>query len=134
MRYLIMVLALAGVLGSAITLGIHYSADLPLASSKPHWNSSAVSHSSYSVVAGAPVSVLGIIEYALLGLLAYFRRRGLTAVASMVGLAYAIYLTNIQAHILNLWCIYCLCSLLFMVLITLLAFGQLIFNSNNQPT
>ena len=131
MRYLIIVLALAGIVVSAITLGIHYSADLPVANSKSHWNSTAVNHSSYSVVAGVPVSVLGIIEYALLGLLAYFRRRALTVVASMFGLAYAIYLTNIQAHILNLWCVYCLCSLVFMVLITLLAFGQLIFNRDN---
>ena len=131
MRYLIIVLALAGIIVSAITLGMHYSADLPPANSKSHWNSSAVNHSSYSVVAGVPVSVLGIIEYALLGLLAYFRRRALAAVASMIGLAYAIYLTNIQAHILNLWCVYCLCSLVFMVLITLLAFGQLIFNRDN---
>lgn len=130
MRYLIIVLALAGIAVSAITLGIHYSAELPLANSRSHWNASAVNHSSYSVVAGVPVSALGIFEYALLGLLAYFRRRTLTAIASMLGLAYAIYLTNVQAHILNLWCVYCLCSLLFMVLITLLAFGQLIFSRN----
>jgi vitamin-K-epoxide reductase (warfarin-sensitive) len=131
MRYLIMVLALAGIVISAITLGIHYSAEFPPTNSRSHWNSSAVNHSPYSVVAGVPVSVLGIVEYSLLGLLAYLRQRVLTTVASMFGLAYAIYLTNIEAHILNLWCVYCLCSLIFMVLITLLAFGQLIFNRDN---
>jgi len=74
-----------------------------------------------------PVAACGIAGYTLLGVLAYFRRRTLTAVASMFGLAFAIYLTNVEVHILNVWCIYCLWSLLFMVLITLLAFGQLIF-------
>lgn len=132
MRYLIIVFALAGVIVSAITLGIHYSAELPPVNSKSHWNSSIVSHSSYSVVAGVPVAAWGIAGYTLLGVLAHFRRRTLTAVASMFGLAFAIYLTNVEAHILNVWCIYCLWSLLFMVLITLLAFGQLIFRGADR--
>ena len=128
MRYLIIVLALAGIVVSTITLRIHYSADLPLANSKSHWNSSAVNHNSYSNVAGVPVSVLGIIEYALLGLLAYFRRRAAHSGS-----------VNVWTRICNLphrhsgahsKFVVCLLPLLasFMVLITLLAFGQLIFN------
>jgi vitamin-K-epoxide reductase (warfarin-sensitive) len=44
-----------------------------------------------------------------------------------IGLAYALYLTNIEAHILRVWCVYCVSSLILIVLITFLAFGELIF-------
>jgi vitamin-K-epoxide reductase (warfarin-sensitive) len=126
MRYFIVVLALAGVILSSITLWIHYSGDNHEAISKSSWNSGFVNRSSYAVVAGVPVALFGIVGYALLGFLAWFRHRTLTAIASMLGLAYALYLTNIEAHILNVWCVYCLVSLFVIVLITLLAFGQLI--------
>ena len=130
MRYFIIVLAFAGVVVSSITLGIHYSAEAQPVVSKSHWNSSLVSHSSYSVVAGIPVAWFGIIGYACVGLLAFFRRRVLTAIGSLFGLAYALYLTNIEAHILNVWCVYCLLSLIIIVSITMLAFGQLIFTGD----
>ena len=127
MRYFIVVLALAGVVLSSITVLIHYSGDGVEAVSKSSWNSAFVNHSSYAVVGGIPVAVLGILGYAGLALLAWFRRRALTAIASMFGLAYALYLTNIEAHVLNVWCAYCLGSLMVIVMITLLSFGQLVF-------
>ncbi len=127
MRHVIVTLALVGVVLSSITLWIHYSGDVNEAVSKSSWNSAFVDRSPYSVVAGIPLALFGIAGYAALGLLAWFRRNTLTAIASMLGLAYSIYLTNIEAHILNVWCVYCLASLSVIVLITLLAFGQLIF-------
>ena len=128
---LITFLAFVGIVLSTITLAIHYSAAQPH-DPKSNWDSAYVSQSSYSVIAGIPVAASGIVGYASVGLLAFFRRRILTVIFSLFGLAYALYLTNVEAHILNVWCVYCLCSLIVMSLITLLAFGQLIFGEG-QP-
>jgi vitamin-K-epoxide reductase (warfarin-sensitive) len=112
---------------SSITLWIHYSGVGHEVVAKSSWNSEFVDRSPYSAVSGIPVALFGVIGYAALGLLAWFRRYTLTVIASMLGLAYALYLTNIEAHILNVWCVYCVASLTVMVIVTLLSFGQLVF-------
>lgn len=73
------------------------------------------------------MAVLGIAGYTLLLMLALLRRRVLTIYAAGIGVAYALYLTNIEAHILHVWCVYCVSSLILIVLIACLAFGDLIF-------
>jgi len=80
------------------------------------------------------VSVLGIVGYALLGVLALLRRKVLTVYAAGIGLAYALYLTNIEAHIPQVWCVYCVSSLILIVLIASLSFGALIFDSTRVPS
>ena len=127
MRSLVLALALAGVAVSCLSLQAHYSNDSGPAISKSHWNSNLVNHSPYSAVAGIPIAAFGVVGYAAVGLLAFFRRRAPTAVFALFGLAYALYLTKIEAHILKVWCVYCVASLIIVVLITLLAFGELIF-------
>jgi hypothetical protein len=42
--------------------------------------------------------------------------------------AYALYLTDIQARVLYVWCAYYVSSLILMILIEFLAMGALIFN------
>jgi len=106
MRYFIVALTLAGVVLSSITLWIHYSDEGHEAVSRSSWNSSYVNHSPYAVVSGIPVAVFGIIGYTVLALFTCYRRKTLTAIAALLGLAYALYLTNIEAHILNVWCVY----------------------------
>jgi len=132
MRNLILVLALVGVVLSSITLWMHYADVSQPSISKSTWNSSFVNRSSYAVVAGIPVAMFGIIGYAVLGLLTWYRRKTLTAIAALLGLAYVLYLTNIEAHILNVWCVYCVASLIVMVIVTLLALGQLVFATNRS--
>jgi uncharacterized membrane protein len=127
MRAFIVTLALAGMIVSSLALRTHYAESTTSTLSSSHWNSSFVNHSSYSAVAGIPVATFGIVGYATVGILAFFRRRTLTSVFSLFGLAYPLYLTDIEAHRLNMWCVYCVCSLAFVTLITMLAFGQLIF-------
>src|ERR1700761_7781227 len=96
MRFSLLFLAVTGMLVSSIALSRHYSADLETGSPASFWDSNAVNHSPYSVVDGIPVAALGIMGYALLALLAFYRYREITAVASLLGLAYALYLTNIE--------------------------------------
>jgi hypothetical protein len=49
-----------------------------------------------------------------------------------IGLAYAPYLTNVKGHILDVWCVYCVWSLVLIVLITFLVTGALIFDPTSD--
>ena len=129
MRYLFAALALAGAILSSIMLWIHYASYRPEPILKSQWNSAIVNHSPYSAVYGIPVAVFGIAAYAMLGLLAWFHHRTLTVIASFLGLAYVLYLTNIEAHVLNVWCAFCVASLVVMVVITILALIQFVFSN-----
>lgn len=53
------------------------------------------------------------------GLLVYF---------AGFGFAYAFYLTNIEAHILQVWCVYCVSSQILSFLIALIVLVTLIFD------
>lgn len=135
MRYVIATLALAGIGVSCFALVAHYAAPVqPIDVLHSHWNSAYVNQSSYAEIHGVPVSVLGILGYALLGVLALLRRKALTVYAAGIGLAYALYLTNIEAHILQVWCVYCVSSLILIVLIAFLSFGALLFDSTRIPS
>jgi vitamin-K-epoxide reductase (warfarin-sensitive) len=107
MRIALLVLAAAGIVVSSLALARHFAPEVEPADPSSYWNSSAVNHSPCAVVDGIPVAVLGIAGYALTGAMAFYRRRELTAVCSLFGLAYELYLTNLEAHILQLWCVYC---------------------------
>jgi vitamin-K-epoxide reductase (warfarin-sensitive) len=133
MRFVIVILALAGVLVSALALHVHYSNDVQPCDINARWDCGIVNHSHYAVFHGIPVAVFGIAGYAAIGVLALFRRRLLTAVLALAGLAYAVYLSNIEAHILGVWCLYCVSSQVIIALITLLAIAALIFGQRARP-
>ncbi len=132
MRFTLLVLAVAGILVSSLALSRHLSDYDEPAVRGSYWNSSAVNHSEYSVVDGIPVALIGIVGYTLLGVLAFLRRFELAAVGSLLGLGYALYLTNIEAHILELWCVYCVISLILITVIVFIAFGELLAH-RRQP-
>ena len=110
MRNLIVVLAVAGLVVSSLALRVHYSNDLEVCDINARWDCGIVNHSRYAELAHVPVAAIGIAGYALLGLLGFFRRYDFLAVLSVLGLAYALYLTNIEAHVLQVWCLYCVMS------------------------
>jgi uncharacterized membrane protein len=128
MRYAIVALAVFGILVSLLALAQHYG---PPAQKidllRSPWNSAYVNQSPYAEVHGIPVAVLGIAGYALLLILALTRRRVLMVYFAGFGLAYGLYLTNIEAHLLHAWCVYCVSSLILTALIALVAFAWLIF-------
>lgn len=128
MRYVIAVLAIAGIAMSSLALAGRYATPvLPLDLLHSNWNSAYVNQSPYAVVLGIPVAVLGIVEYALLALLALLGSRVLLVYFAGIGLAYMLYVTDIEAHFLRVWCVYSVSSLILMLLISFLAFGALIF-------
>ncbi len=66
-----------------------------------------------------PVAAIGIAGYLVLGVLALIRRRALTFIAALLGLTFALYLTNIEAHKLEVYCLYCVISQGIIALITI---------------
>jgi uncharacterized membrane protein len=131
MRYIIAVLAVAGIVVSCLALAQHYGAPAqPIDLIHSAWNSAYVNQSSFATVYGIPVALLGAAGYLLLAVLVLLRRVVLTAYFAGIGLAYGLYLTNIEAHILQVWCVYSVASLILIVAIAILAFASLIFDRN----
>jgi vitamin-K-epoxide reductase (warfarin-sensitive) len=122
MRWLIAVIALVGVIDSALALREHYRTDTSPCSINDKWDCGLVNHSPYAVFGGVPVAVIGIAGYTFLAALALVKKRLVLLLAAVVGLAFSLYLTRIEAQILLVWCIYCVISLSIISLITVLAF------------
>ncbi|MGA3160940.1 MAG: vitamin K epoxide reductase family protein [Terracidiphilus sp.] len=127
MRYLIAILALAGVAVSALALRVHYSTETEPCSINEKWDCGIVNHSPYSEVAGVPVAAIGIAGYLALAGLALMRRRALVFVTALIGLGFAVYLAHIERDILTVWCLYCVISLGIVAAIAALSLGWVVF-------
>jgi uncharacterized membrane protein len=125
MRYLIAILALAGVAVSTLALRVHYSTDTAPCSINERWDCGIVNHSPYSVVAGIPVAAIGIAGYLALAGLALMRQRTLTFLVALTGLGFALYLAHLERDVLMVWCQYCVLSLGIIALITTISLGWL---------
>jgi uncharacterized membrane protein len=123
MRSLIVILALAGVVVSALALRVHYCVDTQPCSINEKWDCGIVNHSPFAEIEGVPVSVIGIAGYAALAILALMRQRALVFLAALVGLGFALRLTFIEEYVLQVWCLYCVISQVVIALITLLSLG-----------
>ena len=123
MRTLLALLAALGIIVSSLALRVHYSTDVQPCDINAHWDCGIVNHSRFAVFHGVPVAAIGIAGYALLLVLAVFGLRKLLLVSAAVGLCYALYLTHIERDLLEVWCLYCVCSQAIIALLTLLAAG-----------
>jgi uncharacterized membrane protein len=121
MRYVLVLLAVLGIFVSALALREHYRTDSSPCSINERWDCGIVNHSPYAMLAGVPVAILGIAGYLLMGALAWRRAYRLVLAAALIGLAFSLYLAHIEAHVLGVWCIYCVISLGDISLISLLA-------------
>jgi uncharacterized membrane protein len=81
------------------------------------------------------VAAIGLVGYAALLGLSRMRRRGartLMLLAALVGLAFCLYLTYIEAYVLGVWCLLCLGSQATIVAITVLS-GMAALKSSSRP-
>jgi uncharacterized membrane protein len=123
MRYLLLVLAVAGLLVSFLALRVHYSTETQPCDINAHWDCGVVNHSPFSMIGPIPVAALGMAGYALLGVLAGLRRRVLALAAAVAGLGFALYLSHIEKDVLEVWCLYCVISQGIILAIALLTAG-----------
>jgi vitamin-K-epoxide reductase (warfarin-sensitive) len=125
MKYLIAVLALAGMFVSIRALQVHRmdpTAAPPCAVSE-HWDCGAVGHSRYSVFPARtpdedpnsgkihiPVAAIGIAGYVLIAIVALTGRMWIVLELARVGFFCAAFLSYIEAYVIQMWCIYCVWS------------------------
>jgi uncharacterized membrane protein len=123
----IAVLALAGAAISCVSLYHHFSkSKTSFCDIGQSFNCDIVNRSSYSVVAGVPVALIGILGYGvILALCTVYREKAETPImlliAAVAGLLFAIRLTYIEAHVLRVWCILCLSSFALITAIAVLS-------------
>lgn len=123
----IAILSLAGIAVSAISLQRHYAKSATAyCDLSQKFSCDIVNRSEYSTLMGVPVAGIGVAGYAVLFVLATFKRLqpetpNRLLGAAIAGLLFALYLTGIEAYVLTTWCIMCLASLVLISLITLLA-------------
>jgi len=123
MRYLIALLALAGVVVSILGLQVHYSTKTQPCSINEKWDCGVVNHSPFAEIEHVPVAAIGILGYLALAALAMMRQRYLLFLFTLVGLGFALRLTFIEEFALETWCLYCVASQTIIAVITLLSLG-----------
>ena len=125
MRYLIVLLTLAGAAVSLLALRVHYSTGTEPCSINNRWDCGIVNRSSFAVIDRVPVAAIGIAGYLVLAGLAFARQRFLLFLAALVGLGFALRLTFIEMYVLQVWCLYCVISQAIIAIVTLLSLGWL---------
>ena len=121
---IIAVLAIAGMIDSAIALQRHYAKSATqFCDFSQRFSCDIVNRSGQSSIAGIPVAGIGVMGYGLILLLAtLWRSREQTParllLAALAGLGFALYLTYIEAYVLETWCILCVISLCVIFLIS----------------
>lgn len=134
MRYLLTILALAGVVVSVLALQVHYSTATQPCDINAKWDCGIVNHSPFAEILHVPVAAIGIAGYLAMAALAFTRRRKLLAGLVLGGLGFSLYLTYIEKYVLEVYCIYCVISLGIILLMTLFTAAWLIFARNKQQT
>jgi len=132
MRYVIAVLALVGVVVSGLALQVHYAIATTPCSINEKWDCGIVNHSSYSMIQGIPVALIGIAGYLVLVWLSIARQRVVMVFASLAGLAFSLYLAHIERDVLGVWCLYCVISLAAIALILFLSILWIIIEASNR--
>jgi uncharacterized membrane protein len=123
MKYLIALLAIAGITVSTMALRVHYMDPslAPPCAVTEKFDCGAVNHSRFAVFPAhtfdeapgtphIPVAVFGIAGYAAIAIVALMGRWWLLFEFAQIGFLFAAFLSYIEAYVLQKWCIYCLWS------------------------
>jgi len=135
MKYFLLILAVLGIVASSLALREHYReyGDSPC-SINEHWDCGVVNHSPYAMLGPIPVAAVGIVGYILMAALAFLRSYRILLVPTFAGLAFSLYLANIEKNILGVWCVYCVISLGIISLMSLLTLGAVVSQFVRKPT
>jgi|SRR5271157_3845300 len=129
MKWVLIVLAVAGMVVSALALREHYRTDASPCSINERWDCGIVNHSPYALFHGVPVAVIGIAGYLLLGVLAFGKAYPWMLPPVTGAFAFAVHLADVESMVLGVWCVYCVISLGVISLMTVLVIGKVIFDS-----
>jgi vitamin-K-epoxide reductase (warfarin-sensitive) len=134
MKYILLVLAMLGVIASTLALREHYRTygDAPCDINE-RWDCGIVNHSPYAVIHGIPVADIGIAGYLLLALLTLKRYYRAMLTLAIPALAFSLYLAHVEERVLGVWCLYCAISLGTIALITLLLGATVLSQEFRRP-
>jgi len=134
MKYVLIILAVLGIVVSSLALREHYReyGDSPC-SINDRWDCGVVNHSPYAMLGPIPVATVGILGYILMGGLAFRRLYRLLLVPTFAGLAFSLYLAHIEKDVLGVWCVYCVISLGIICVMFLLNFGAVLAQFVRKP-
>jgi uncharacterized membrane protein len=134
MRFVIALLALAGVVVSTLALQVHYSTATEPCDINAKWDCGIVNHSPFAEILHIPVAAIGIAGYLAMAGLALARRRRFLAGLALAALAFSLYLTYIERYVLEVYCVYCVTSLGIIVVITFLSLWWAVKAPPAQPS
>lgn len=145
MKYLVALLALAGLVVSVMGLRIHNMdpAKAPPCEVSAHWDCGSVNHSRFAVFppktfdeapgkVHIPVATVGIVGYGLIAVLALMGRWWLVFEAAQLGWMCASFLSYLEAFVMEKWCIYCVWSWGIMTTILVLTIGVLVYRRRGR--
>lgn len=121
MRYLLFVLAVAGLLVSCFALREHYREGVAPCDINDKWDCGVVNHSPFAEIAHVPVAIFGILGYAAIAGFSLARRYKIVVLLATVAVGFSIYLTYIEAKVLEVYCIWCVTSAAIIAVIEILA-------------
>ena len=145
MKYLVALLALAGLVLSVMGLRIH-TMDPALAAPcavSEHWDCGSVNHSRFAVFPAKtfdeapgkihiPVATVGIVGYGLIAVLALMEWWWMVFEAAQLGFMCASFLSYLEAFVMEKWCIYCVWSWGIMTTILVLSISVLVFRRRGR--
>jgi vitamin-K-epoxide reductase (warfarin-sensitive) len=135
MKYPLLILAVLGLIVSTLALREHYRTygDSPC-SINERWDCGVVNHSRYAMLGPLPVAAVGMIGYILMAVLALLRSYRLLIIPTVGGLAFSLYLANIEKNVLGVWCVYCVISLGIISLMSLLNLAVVIAGTGGKSS
>jgi vitamin-K-epoxide reductase (warfarin-sensitive) len=149
MRYLICILALAGLIDSVLALRIHNQdpSKAPPCAVTEKFDCGAVNHGRFSVFPPVsfddapdskaihiPVAIFGIVGYGLIAIFALADKLWITLQLTEIGFAFAAFLTYLEAYVMEKWCIYCLYSMGIITAILLCTIVALVLQYRRRRT
>ncbi len=124
--YVFLILALLG-LADSVYLAVSYFSGSPL-SCEAISGCNEVANSPYAIIAGVPISTLGVLYYVIAVAGAFFylvKRRTvyatLLALLTMIGFAASAYFVYMQVALIKAICIYCVASAIIATLMLIIA-------------
>lgn len=147
MRFLIALLAIAGLVDSCLALRVHNQdpSVAPPCAVTASFDCGAVNHSRWAVFPPqgfdepvnsgklhVPVALVGILGYAVIAVLALSKRFWLTLQVAEIGFAAAAFLSFLEAYVIEKWCIYCVWSQIFITAILLSTIAALIMERRKR--
>jgi uncharacterized membrane protein len=150
MKYVLVILAVLGIVASSLALREHYReyGDSPC-SINERWDCGVVNHSPYALLGGVfddmgihahipllsgmPVATAGILGYIVIGAVAFRRAYRVLLVLLLASLGFSLYLAHIEKDILGVWCVYCVISLGIISVMCLLTVGTVVAQTIYKP-